>query len=167
MKNFVIDVDGVLTTTDLIYSKDGKILKIFGPDDHDALNVLKKFMNIVFITRDKRGFEITKKRVVDEMKFDLFLLHPVDRIKWMQERFNLDETIYMGDGISDFIIFRKVGYAICTNDSFYKLKEEADFVTTHNGGQRAVAEACMHILEKFFGVKELEYKEDYDIGVKK
>ena len=29
-------------------------------------------------------------------------------------------------------------------------KKYADYVTTRHGGDRAVAEACLHILEKFF-----------------
>ena len=36
-KNLVIDVDGVMTDGKFYYSVDGKILKAFGADDHDAL----------------------------------------------------------------------------------------------------------------------------------
>jgi 3-deoxy-D-manno-octulosonate 8-phosphate phosphatase (KDO 8-P phosphatase) len=47
-------------------------------------------------------------------------------------------------------VFAAVGYAICPSDGFYLSRERADFVTHAPGGNRAVAEACMHILEKFF-----------------
>ena len=49
-KNLVIDVDGVMTDGKFYYSLEGKILKAFGADDHDALSILKKFINIIFVT---------------------------------------------------------------------------------------------------------------------
>ena len=35
-------------------------------------------------------------------------------------------------------------------EGFYKAKKYANFVTNRNGGNRAVAEACLHIMKKFF-----------------
>jgi hypothetical protein len=32
-----LDVDGVMTTGEFYYSADGKVMKVFGPDDHNAL----------------------------------------------------------------------------------------------------------------------------------
>ena len=53
---FILDVDGVLTTGTFFYDKNGKLLKEFGPDDHEALKILKKYLKIIFISADKRGF---------------------------------------------------------------------------------------------------------------
>ena len=61
MKHFIIDVDGTLTDGKFYYDKKGKIFKAFGPDDHDALNLIRKSINILFITGDKKGFDISKK----------------------------------------------------------------------------------------------------------
>ena len=36
-KIFLIDVDGVMTTGQFAYTANGKTMKIFGPDDNDAL----------------------------------------------------------------------------------------------------------------------------------
>ena len=60
-KIFILDVDGVMTTGEFFYSEEGKLLKIFGPDDHDALSLLKSYMDIRFITGDKKGFKISQK----------------------------------------------------------------------------------------------------------
>jgi len=43
-----------------------------------------------------------------------------------------------------------VGYSIAPANSDEKAIEMADYVTKRSGGDRAVAEACLHILEKFF-----------------
>ena len=75
-KNIIIDVDGVMTTGQFIYSKTGKLFKIFGPHDTDGLNLLKKKYNISFITADKKGLEITKKETPEASNAinSLFLL---------------------------------------------------------------------------------------------
>ena len=149
-KNFIIDVDGVLTDGQFHYTAEGKVAKIFGPDDADALNLLKRFMYIHMITGDKRGFPITKKRVVDDMKFPLDLVSTFERVKWMGKRFSLKETIFMGDGIFDGMVFDAVAYSIAPANAFYLTKTKVDFVTRSRGGDSAVAEACFHIMEKFF-----------------
>ena len=41
-KYFILDVDGVITTGHFIYSQEGKLMKIFGPDDNDGLSLVKK-----------------------------------------------------------------------------------------------------------------------------
>jgi len=97
MKNFIIDVDGCLTTGQFLYSAEGKVMKVFGADDADALSILKNSINIQMISGDKRGFPITKKRI-DDMGFPLDLVSTFERVKWIKERFDLGETIYMGTG---------------------------------------------------------------------
>ena len=53
--NLIIDVDGVMTTGQFLYSSKGKEYKIFGPHDTDGLKIIKDKINIVFISADKRG----------------------------------------------------------------------------------------------------------------
>ena len=151
LKNFIIDVDGVMTDGRFYYTSEGKAMKAFGADDHDGLLLLKPYLNIVFVTGDKKGFEITKKRIADDMKFPLELVSTLGRIEWMIEK-GLDpkETIYMGDGIFDAMVFSKVGYGISPANGFFTTKKEADFVTQSVGGHGAVGEACVHLLERFF-----------------
>lgn len=147
---FIIDVDGVLTTGHFFYTAEGKMMKVFGPDDNDALSLLSPHLEIRFVTGDRRGFNITKKRVVDDMKYPLDLVSTIRRIEWIEERYPLESVIYMGDGIFDHYVMKKVGYAIATANADPLAKKYAHYVTERKGGDRAVAEACLHILEKFF-----------------
>jgi len=39
LKHFVLDVDGILTDGRYYYAPEGKAMKIFGADDHDALRL--------------------------------------------------------------------------------------------------------------------------------
>ena len=148
--HFVIDVDGVMTTGHFLYSADGKVMKVFGPDDNDALSLLSEHLEIQFVTGDKKGFPISHKRIVDDMKFPLEIVSTVKRIDWIRQRYNPKDVIYMGDGIFDHYVMKEVGYAIAPANADMNAKKYANYVTHRNGGDRAVAEACLHIMEKFF-----------------
>jgi len=150
MKIFILDVDGVMTTGQFIYDKNGKKYKVFGADDNDGLSLLKNFMQIQFITGDRKGFDITKRRIVEDMNYKLNLVSTIRRIDWIKEHFNPNEVIYMGDGIFDHYVMREVGYSIAPENADSNAKKYANFITQRSGGNRAVAEACLHILEKFF-----------------
>lgn len=150
MKVFVLDVDGVLTTGHFFYTADGKKMKVFGPDDNDGLSLLKSFIEIRFVTGDKKGFEISRKRVVDDMNFPLDLVSTIRRVEWIKERYALDQVIYMGDGIFDHYVMKKVGYSIAPANADKVAKQCASYITERSGGDRSVAEACLHVMDKFF-----------------
>ncbi len=149
-KLFLLDVDGVMTNGQFIYSSKGKDLKIFGPDDHDGLSLLKQHLKIEFVTGDKSGFKISKKRIVDDMKFKLHLVSTIKRLEWIKKNHDLKNVIYMGDGIFDHYVMKNVFYSIAPNDADTNAKKYANYITKRNGGNRAVAEASLHILKKFF-----------------
>lgn len=147
---FILDVDGVMTSGDFFYSAEGKVMKAFGADDNDALSLLKPYVEIQFVTGDRKGFAISEKRIVDDMGFALTLVSTIRRIDWISERFAPESVIYMGDGIFDHYVMKQVGYAIAPANADRLARQHADFVTERRGGDRAVAEACLHLLEKFF-----------------
>ena len=147
---FILDVDGVMTTGQFLYTSEGKVMKVFGADDNDGLSLLKNHMPIRFVTGDKKGFPISKRRIVDDMGFDLDIVSTIRRADWIAERYPLNEVIYMGDGIFDHYVMSKVGYSIAPSNADKNAKSYASYVTERSGGDRAVAEACLHILEKFY-----------------
>lgn len=147
---FILDVDGVLTDGTFYYTEDGKVMKKFGADDNDALSLLKPYIDILFVTGDKRGFSISSKRIVDDMHMRLELVSTIRRIEWIRERYDPLNVIYMGDGIFDHYVMRAVGYSIATNSADENTKKFASYITKRNGGERAVAEASLHILDRFF-----------------
>ena len=98
MNVFVLDVDGVMTTGQFLYDSKGKAYKIFGPDDSDGLKILKQYIEIQFVSADKRGFEISKKRIQDDMGYPINLVSSDSRLQWINERYDSKKVIYMGDG---------------------------------------------------------------------
>jgi 3-deoxy-D-manno-octulosonate 8-phosphate phosphatase (KDO 8-P phosphatase) len=94
----IFDVDGVMTSGTYFYTSDGKFMKEFGPDDHDALQLLKSHLEIRFVSADKRGFAISKRRIVEDMGFPLDLVSSHERLASIEKHWPLEQTVYMGDG---------------------------------------------------------------------
>lgn len=150
MKVLILDVDGVLTSGSFIYSAEGKMFKCFGPDDNDAISLLARFIEVRCITGDRKGFEISRRRIVEDMNLRLDLVSTIKRASWIADHYDLAEVIYMGDGIFDQYVMKKVGYSIAPSNADESAKAAADYITSRRGGDRAVAEACLQIMAKFF-----------------
>ena len=165
MKNpkvFLIDVDGVLTTGQFLYTENGKTMKMFGPDDHDGLSLLKPYIEIQFLTGDKSGYNISKKRVVDDMKFPLEVVSTVKRTEWISEHYDLDEVIYMGDGIFDHYVFKKIGYAIAPANADIVAKKHANSLKSLETDLNYLSEEAKSSLETF---KKLEKHQEEEFEV--
>ena len=157
---FILDVDGVMTTGQFLYSAKGKQFKIFGPDDSDALSVLSDYLEIRFISSDKRGFKISESRISRDMGYRLDLVGAFERFQWIADRYSPEMVTYMGDGFYDYLVMKNVGYAIAPFNADRHTKTFAHFITERSGGDRAVSEACMHLLEKFFSVDRMQLLQD-------
>ena len=148
--NFVLDVDGVLTDGKIYTTPEGKLFKVFSADDHEAIKILSQRIRISAVTADFRGLAISTRRIVDEMGIDLELISANERAAWIVDKFDSERTIYMGDGILDPHVFRRVKYSIAPANASRLTRKAANFVTSSRGGEGAVAEACIHIANKLF-----------------
>ena len=153
-KNFILDVDGVMTDGSFIYSEKGKIYKKFGAHDHDGIKMLKNFVNIMFVTADSSGFAISRKRIEYDMKQKLMLLKETDRLAFLDKYYELEKCIYMGDGYHDAAILKRCLFGIAPASARIEAKKAADYVTPSRGGDGAVLDACLKIKELFFSEKK-------------
>ncbi|MBI4351711.1 MAG: HAD hydrolase family protein [Elusimicrobia bacterium] len=150
--NFVLDVDGVLSTGQFLYSADGKMYKVFGPHDADGLALLRGRIGILFITADRRGFPISKKRVED-MGYEIELVPGRERYRLVGDRFGLDNLIFMGDGIFDAQLLKDCKFGIAPAGARPEALKAADFITASRAGEGAVCDACVEIAARFLGGK--------------
>jgi 3-deoxy-D-manno-octulosonate 8-phosphate phosphatase (KDO 8-P phosphatase) len=151
-KRFILDVDGVLNDGMLYWGVDGKPFKAFGNYDHDGLKQLREFIDIEFISADKQGWPITESRIVQHMKFPLTLVKEADRNAFILNKGNPEETVFMGDGPYDAMIFPNVGLSIAPAQAWRTAIENANYVTLRAGGNGAVLDACVYIMDKM-GIK--------------
>ena len=146
---FILDVDGVMTTGQFFYSESGKVYKVFGAHDNDGLELLKNQIQIKFITADKRGYPITKKRIFEDMGYDIDLVTEKDRYKYLDDQYGINNIFYMGDGIHDVPIIKDCLFGIAPNSARIEAKKAADYVTDSDAGSGAVLDACLKIKELF------------------
>jgi 3-deoxy-D-manno-octulosonate 8-phosphate phosphatase (KDO 8-P phosphatase) len=146
----VLDVDGVMTTGQFIYSDKGKQYKIFGPHDSDGLKLIKKKIKINFVTADKRGFSISKKRISEDMGYNINLVSEEDRYQYLNDKFGIKNIIYMGDGIYDATILSDCYYGISPKNARIEAKKASNYITKSSSGEGAVLDACLHVKKKFF-----------------
>ena len=127
---FILDVDGVMSTGQFLYSECGKTHKVFEPHDSDGLKLLKSKLDILFITADGRGFNITKKRIVDDMGYRLRLVPEEERDAFFEQEIGYGEAIFMGDGIFDAPILKKCLCGIAPQNARPEAKKAAP-ITSH------------------------------------
>lgn len=154
MNNKVVisDVDGCLTDGKFIYTADGKVAKIFGPHDNDGVKLLKaNNFDVVFISADKRGFPITKRRI-DDMNCPVFNVSESDRMGWVKNYIEMNEyrfSVFFGDGISDITVMDVVDKFACPANARKEVKMVADYVTDSIGGQGAFLDFAQWVIETY------------------
>ncbi len=144
--NFVLDTDGVLTDGKFYYTAEGKVMKAFGVHDHEGLNMLRDRFNISFITGDKQGFDISNQRI-RHMGFSLTVVSESERHGYLNN-LGFNRTVFMGDGYSDAPCLRDCILGIAPSNARREARDAADFVTPSRGGEGAVMDACLHILDR-------------------
>lgn len=150
IKRIVIsDVDGCLTDGRYIYTADGKVAKVFGPHDNDGVKLLKASgIDVVFISADKRGFPITKKRVED-MKCPIYNVSETERVDWVKNYIidnGYEFSAFFGDGIGDVPVKSVVTYFACPANARKEAKAAACYITESIGGQGAFLDLAQWVL---------------------
>jgi YrbI family 3-deoxy-D-manno-octulosonate 8-phosphate phosphatase len=150
IKSIVIsDVDGCLTDGRYIYTADGKVAKVFGPHDNDGVKLLKaNNIDVVFISADKRGFPITRKRIED-MKCPIFNVSEAERVQWVDNYVKANGyefSVFFGDGIGDVPVKDVVTYFACPANARKEAKMAAQYITESIGGQGAFLDLAQWVL---------------------
>lgn len=149
IENLILDVDGVLTTGHMGYTKEGKLFKVFGPHDREGLKMISWYIpNIKFITADKSGFEISYARIVKDWGYkpsQLILVPEEVRMTWFIENVIFERTAYMADGYNDAEILAKVAIGIAPANARTEARHAAKYVTASKSAEGAVLDACLYL----------------------
>jgi 3-deoxy-D-manno-octulosonate 8-phosphate phosphatase (KDO 8-P phosphatase) len=85
-----------------------------------------------------------RKRFIDNLKLDFAYLGDEDKRsafqKVLDEGYEPEEILYMGDEFFDVPLLQKAGFAVTVPDASYEVKQFADYVTETPGGHGAARE---------------------------
>lgn len=150
IKLLAMDVDGVLTDGGMYYSENGDELKKFNTRDGKGIELLRNVgIKTAFITSEKT--RLVERRAA-KLKIDEVCQGVQDKLAALSQIISkhglaYDEIAYIGDDINDLHILQKVGLAITVADGLPENQGVAHYITRAKGGEGAVREVSMLILE--------------------
>ena len=150
IKLLLLDVDGVLTTGQVIYDDDGKETKIFNVRDGLGLRMLMEAGVSVGIVTGRRSMALTHR--CKNLGIELLLDGIRDKAAALkkilvQTGIDAGATAFVGDDLPDLPIMRRVGVPIAVADAHEQIRDMALWTTAAKGGCGAVREVCERILK--------------------
>jgi 3-deoxy-D-manno-octulosonate 8-phosphate phosphatase (KDO 8-P phosphatase) len=158
IKLLLLDVDGVLTDGNLIYSHEGKESKSFNTQDGFGLRMLQDSgVKVGIITA--RSSQALERRGQD-LKISYLYQGSSNKLDAYKEIINKSglkpyQIAYMGDDWLDLVLLKRVGLAVAPANAVIEVREMVHYTTEQSGGGGAVRELCDLILEAMGKHKEL------------
>ena len=145
----ILDVDGVLTNGDIVYTADGQEIKSFHVRDGSGIKVWQKAGKRVGLLSGRTS-AVTRLRAkelgIDAVEQGSMEKGPGFHRLLQQWNVEASSVAYVGDDIVDVPIMRQVGLAIAPADGCLEARQTAHLVTRQPGGRGAVREAIEWLL---------------------
>lgn len=145
-----LDVDGVLTNSNLLFNQAGDFAKAFHVQDGFGLRLLMKSdIDVAIITGKQSGIVLHRMQDLGIQHIYQNQAHKMLAYEDLKQKCDLtDQHIaYMGDDLPDLKVMKTAGLGIAVANADPSLHQHADWVTTRIGGQGAVRDVCQAILE--------------------
>ena len=157
---FVFDFDGVLTNNIVQIDENGIESVNCSRADGLAFDVLRKLNKSAYILSTEKN-PVVKARA-EKLKIPAIqgVSDKVEAIKKLADecRYNLNNILYVGNDLNDYLVMQLCGYSACPADSHPKIKHMSDICLNTNGGNGVVRELLEDVLGLDF-IKIL-YKEN-------
>lgn len=144
-----LDVDGVMTRGEIIYTSSGDELKVFNVKDGLGIRAaVTHGVTLAIITA--RQSAITERRATE-----LGILHLFQGVKDKLAQFDAlraslgltwAQCAYMGDDLPDLPVLKQVGIATCPADAVAAVRQVAHYISPYDGGRGAVRDLMTHVL---------------------
>ena len=146
----LLDVDGVLTTGQVVYTDSGEEIKAFSVKDGLGLRlVMDCGLQVGIVTGRGSGALLNRCR---NLGIDLVFDQVRDKAAKLAEistrtGIAAPQMAFVGDDLPDIPLMQKVGLGIAVADAVPEVIAAADMVTTAKGGCGAVREICEALLK--------------------
>ncbi len=144
------DVDGVLTSGEIIYSDKGVETKIFNVKDGLGIRLLINSGIDVGIITGRSSYALKQRchdlgitLIYQGIKDKTTALNEIIKTKEVQVK----EIAFIGDDLPDLCLLNRVGFPVTVSDADEAVKKAAAYITAAKGGCGAVREVCELILK--------------------
>ena len=150
IKLLVLDVDGVLTSGQIIFGRDGELMKKFHAQDGLGITLAHKAgLNIAIITG--RESQMVSLRSAELNIKDVYQgsMNKIQALTELLTKYSLtlDQVAYVGDDLNDLPVLIRVGLPCAVANAAPEVKQYAQLVTKQAGGNGAVREVIEYILK--------------------
>ena len=160
---FIFDVDGVLTSGNVIITTSGELLRTMNTKDGFALKTATQAgFNVCIISGGSN--DGIRKRLEGLSIKDIFLgaHNKIDQFNTYIKGNNIDakNVLYMGDDIPDIPVMKLVGLPTSPQDAVPEVKATSKYVSHKKGGEgcaRDVIEQVLKIQGKWNGNFDAKY----------
>ena len=144
IKILIMDVDGTLTDGKIYMGPQGEAMKAFHCKDGLGIAQLLPELGIVPVIITGRRSQIVKNRAGELKISHLFQgisdkLVVLDQIA-MEMGISRQQIAYIGDDLNDLTAMQVCGLTSCPADAVEEIKQIANYVCQHSGGDGAVRE---------------------------
>jgi 3-deoxy-D-manno-octulosonate 8-phosphate phosphatase (KDO 8-P phosphatase) len=150
IKLLLLDVDGVLTNGDIVYSDAGGEIKSFNVRDGLGIRLLLNADIQVGLVTGRTSSALLHRCA--DLGIEI-IYHGIQKKGEILEDvmsktgLNPHEIAFVGDDAPDIALLKKVGIGIAVADAHETVKTIAHMTTERNGGNGAVREICEWILK--------------------
>ena len=161
IKLLISDVDGVLTDGTISIGSDGTEFKSFSVED-GAGAAYARLAKLPIALISARFSACTSIRASDMGIAHCFQgqLNKIKAYTKLKEIYNVKDSqiAYIGDGLVDIPILKKVGLPCTVPDAHSKVKSVANYISIKSGGHGAFREVVEYILDQM-GIYEKIYEQ--------
>jgi len=139
----LLDVDGVLTDGQVVYTDAGQEIKAFHVRDGSGIKYWRRSGKRVAILSGRASPVVTRRAA--ELDIDAVVQAADNKLLALARMLSElglrpDQVCAVGDDLPDLPVLAHCGLAVAVADAVPELKESADFVTMLPGGRGAVRE---------------------------
>jgi len=150
IKLLALDVDGVLTSGQIIFGRDGELMKKFHAQDGLGIALAQKANLTIAIITGRESQMVTLRS--EELSItDVYqgTLSKTQALAELMVKYDLTEEqiAYVGDDLNDLPVLIRVGLPCATANAVPEVKQHAQLVTKQVGGNGAVREVIEYILK--------------------
>ncbi|ASS48153.1 MAG: 3-deoxy-D-manno-octulosonate 8-phosphate phosphatase [Candidatus Fluviicola riflensis] len=145
---FVFDVDGVLTTGEVLLVNGTVIRTLNSKDGYAIQYAVKKGYRVLMITG---GNSQDVKDRLEGLGAHKVMLRSADKLvvyEQLKQEFDFsdNEVLYMGDDIPDIPVMRLVGVSTCPQDAAVEVKAICHYQSPLNGGRACVRDVIEQVM---------------------
>lgn len=149
VKMILLDVDGVMTTGQILLLPNGDEVKFFSIHDGFGIVCARK-MGLKVGIISGRPSESVKKRC-EELGIDELFMDNMEKLPILEKiadrhNLNFDEIAFVGDDVPDLPVLERVGLSAAPQNAHPHVRGRVDLLLQNRGGEGAVREFIDFVL---------------------